>query len=225
MSTASRVQRRQLSEILVDEGVAQREDVDNALKIQAKTGETLVAILADMGAVVSPAVAKLVCQNYQLPFISMRNYDLDTKLIGLLPAEFLHQNKLLPFDSIGQMLLCAVAEIPSEKALAEIPKATQRKVAFFVGDMDEISKLLQQHAPLSENSELLQRRKQAQPEMTAASGAGAEAGDPTALFSDQSSEKLLEALDSTWESIFDEMEGGGGSNPPGGGNSGSSSSG
>lgn len=199
----SRVQRRRIDNILVDEGVVSREHVQEGLQIQRTTGETLSAILVDMGCVSPGEIAKLICSHYQLPFISLDVYDFNAKYTKLFPPEFLHQHKLFPFDCIGQMLLCAVTEIPNQKVLQEIPRITKRKVAFYVTYMGDIDKQLNQHCPLPENSDFLKRRRA----MSASKTAGESAGrDSDKLFTEQSSENLMEALDSTWDSIFQAIE-------------------
>ncbi|MCZ6793498.1 MAG: hypothetical protein O7J95_07785 [Planctomycetota bacterium] len=203
MSTSSRIQRRQLSDILVDEGLVAREDVQEAVRIRKSTGETLGAILADMECLTPNDIAKVICIHYQLPFINLRNYDVDAKLAELFTPEFLHQHKIIPFDCIGQMLLLAVTEIPPEKSLAEIPQMTKRKVALYVAYMDEITKYLNEHCPLAQDSELLQRRRHVQPAKTTEQEIE---GDVSALFGLDGGESLADALDSTWESIFDAVE-------------------
>ena len=207
MSTTSRVQRRQLSDVLIDEGIVAREAVQEAVQIQSSTGEALGAILIDMGCVGPDDIAKTVCLHYQLPFIHMRSYDFNPKLLELFPRDFVHQHKILPFDNVGSMLLCAVLEIPSQKVLAEIPRITKRRVAFYVGSIDEIDKLLQEHYPLDENSELLKRRRHMAPIRPKSASNDEPPPEDANLFKEQSSEQLLEALDSTWDSIFDEMDG------------------
>ena len=107
MSTASRSQRRRLSNILVDQGVVSKENVQEALHIQSTTGEALGSILVGMECLTPDDIAKVICVHYQLPFIGLTNYEFDSKLVQLFPAEFLHQHIILPFDRVGQMLLCA----------------------------------------------------------------------------------------------------------------------
>lgn len=200
MSASSRVQHRTLADILVDQGLVPRDTIDEALQIKSSTGETLTAILIDMGAITSGEVAKVITLHYQLPFVSFRNYDFDPKLLEAFHPDFLHQHKILPFDCIGQMLLVAVTEIPPDKVLSEIPRIAKRKVAFYVGEVDEIDRKLAEHRPLAEDSDLLRRRKHIHTRIMTAPKQAAE------LFTEQTSEQILEALDSTWASIFEEAE-------------------
>lgn len=213
MSISSRVQRRHIGEILVSEGLASKEEVDEALRIQDRTKEGLGSILVDMESVSEQDIAKLICQHYQLPFVRIGNYEIDTKLVGLFPPEFLHLNKILPFDRVGEMLLCAVAEVPSDQVLAEIPRITQNNVALYAGSLGEVEQYLKRLRPLPEGYELPQHTKfKPAPVEEPKPQVKAEADDDLApqIFNEASSEAILEALDSTWDSIFDGIEPGGG---------------
>jgi hypothetical protein len=208
----SRVQRRRIGDVLVNEGLVSRENLESALEIQSKTGETLSGVLVDMGCVADHDVTRIVCQHYQLPFVRLANYDVDSKLVKLFPPEFLHLNKILPFDRIGQMLLCSVVEIPGDEILAEIPRTTRHNAALYVGALTEVDHYLQQLYPLPEGSELPKyRRKEADKKSAEKSGGKPDAARQVGkIFNEESSEAILEALDSTWDSIFDTVDSGGG---------------
>jgi len=240
MSSVNRLSRRRIGDILVSEGIVTPEQLDEALKIQSRTGELLGSILMDLGLVAEADVAKTICIQYQLPFITLSNYELDNKLAKLLPKEFLIAHKLLPFDKIGDMLLIMVTEIPPDTVLAEIPKLTNLNVALYVGYSSEVNRTL---------DSLFSGQK---PASAAAAGQAGKAAPPqgpapvekapsiTRIESDDDEEEetseapqddeseetgegktvvvtgdktFLEELDSTWDSIFSEVESKGGKKP------------
>ena len=207
MSTLTRVQRRRIGEVLVNEGLVSRENMDEALKIQAKTNETLSSILIDMGCVSDQDVAKTMCQQYQLPYVRLANYDVDNKLVELFPVEFLHLNKILPFDRIGEMLLCAVTEVPKAEVLAEIPRITKQNAALYAGSLSEVEHYLQQLCPLAEGMELPRPRPKPAEAEAKGTQTAKEAKQLGKIFNEDTNEALLEALDTTWDSIFDGMDG------------------
>jgi hypothetical protein len=210
MSAGGRTQHRTLADILVDQGILERDDVDDALQIQSTTGETLTGVLVDMRKITPGEIAKIVSLHYQLPYINFRNFETDAKLLDLFKPEFLHQHKLMPFDCVGQMVLIAVTEIPPDRVLAEIPRTVKRKVAFYVTELDQIDAKLNEHRPLAENSELVARRRHIGHKGSTAkseelSDKDKKAAEAAGMFTEKSGEDLLQALDDTWASIFDEM--------------------
>ncbi len=213
MSSFNRVQRRRIDEILVDQGLVTKDHVEEALRIQKKTNETLGSILVDMGCITDMDITKTIVMQYQLPFISLTNCKVSEKLIELFDVTFLHSHKILPFDQIGDMLLCAVAEVPREEVLAEIPKLTQRNVALYVAGLTDVVQHLEQLAPLPEElqgemaSRAASNQAAASEEAPKKAPAKKKSADKTQIFQEESSEAILQALDSTWDSIFDSVEG------------------
>lgn len=209
MSPPNRTSRRRIGEILVNDGIVSQEQIEDALAIQKRSREPLSSILLDMGVVNEADIAKTICVQYQLPFICLNNYEIDDKLAQLLPRELLHQQKILPFDKIGEILLAAVAEVPDEAVLALIAKRTQLSLALYVGYFSEITKELTRLCPEDVTSKA-QATAQEEPDIETENHLDSEG--PEDEDSDEESHTLtfgsgkgsfLAELDQTWDSIFD----------------------
>jgi len=231
MATTTRLHRRRMGEILVNEGLVSSEQLDEALAVQRSSGALLGAVLMDMGLVTESDIAKIICLQYQLPFMCLANYECDDKLVQLFPKEFLHRHRLFPFDKIGEMLLILVAEIPPDSVLAEIPRLTKFNLGLYVGYLSEVTKQLQTLVPLDENeqiqvmAEAVKEAKEAAPapprgatsaptpappkkELKKRSAGRGEDDDADALvFGSQ--ENFMADLNSTWDSIFEQATGDG----------------
>ncbi len=209
MNPQNRTSRRRIGEILVNDGIVSQEQIEDALAIQKRSREPLGSILLDMGVVNEADIAKTICVQYQLPFICLNNYEIDETLAQLLPRELLHQQKILPFDRIGDILLAAVAEVPEETVLALIAKRTQLSLALYVGYFSEITKELTRLCPQDVTSRA-QPTAQEEPDIETENDLENE--DPEDKDSQEESPTLtfgsgkgsfLAELDSTWDSIFD----------------------
>jgi type IV pilus assembly protein PilB len=213
MSASGRTHRRRIGEILVNEGLISAEQLEEALHIQRKTGELLGSILMDMGLVAEADIAKTICIQYQLPFMCLVNYDFDDKLVGLFPKDFLHRHKFLPFDKVGETLLLLVTEIPQESVIEEIPKLTKLNAALYVGYASEVTQHLNNLAPLAapaaagaavEHAATRPAERRAPRDEDAAESPDEPRG--TTLVFGSSKESFLEELDSTWDSIFQQVQ-------------------
>jgi type IV pilus assembly protein PilB len=216
MSSSSRTHRRRIGEILVNEGLVSQEQLEEALRIQKKTGELLGSVLMDMGLVAESDIAKTMCLQYQLPFITLQNYEFDEKLLQLFPKEFLHKHRLLPFDKVGDMLLVLVTEIPGDQVLEEIPKLTHLNTGLYVGYLSEVTNQLNKLIPLAQPA--APAKPAAKKEKVSAAAAAPVKGiaplpeddveeqDGATLVFGSSKESFLEELDSTWDSIFEQAE-------------------
>src|SRR4029453_6801803 len=74
---STRTFRRRIGEILVNDGVASPEQIEEALMVQKSSGDLLGSILMDMGVVSEADIARTLCVQYQLPFICLANYEVD----------------------------------------------------------------------------------------------------------------------------------------------------
>lgn len=220
MSTPTRTSRRRIGEILVNDGVVTQDQVEEALGIQKRTKEPLGSILLEMGAVTESDISKTICVQYQLPFICFANYEIDEKLVQLAPKELLHQQRILPFDKVGGLLLTAVAEVPDESVLAELAKQTQLSVALYVAYTSEITKELTRLCPC-EVKIRPQTVVRQEPENDLESDVESDLPDSDDDDEDDDDDSstlafgagkgsFLQELDSTWDSIFETTKGPGG---------------
>ncbi len=201
--TNTRTHRGHIGELLAEEGVITNEQLDEALQVQAKSGGLLGLILMDMGLVTETDIAKVTCVQLQLPFISLHNYEFETKLVELFDREFLHEHQLFPFDKVGKTLLMLVTEIPTETVLTAIPQQSGMNAGLYVGFLSEVTKQLDTLVPLSDEQK---HRKLAKAKTQTAPAAAAEAGDEGLIFSSNDSKSLLDELDSTWDAIFTQLD-------------------
>ena len=209
MANNPRSHRRRIGDILIEEGMINAEQLDEALNIQAESGELIGQILKDMGLVTESDLVKIVCVQL-LPFLSLANYSFDESLVELFQPTFLHHHQILPFDKVGNTLLVLVTEIPQDETLAEIPKQTGLNARLYVGFGSEVSSQLDRLAPLPEE-ERAKRAAAARPAVATTTesrlqGERTKLNDEEEILFSGNSESLLEELDSTWDSIFENLD-------------------
>lgn len=200
----TRTHRRHVGELLVEDGVINAEQLDEALQVQARAGGLLGTILMDMGLVSEGDIARVTCLQLQLPFISLRNYELDPKLVEFFDREFLHEHQLLPFDKVGKTLLVMVTEIPTEAVLTAIPRQSGLNAGLYVGYLSEVAKQLETLVPLSEEQKAKKQATRQHAAVTRTTDDDVQDGG--LLFTANDSKSLLDELDSTWDAIFTQLE-------------------
>jgi hypothetical protein len=120
MTHYDRVKRKRLADLLVDEGLVNKKVVLAALRVQYETKELLSTILLGADDVDAYDLARLITEQYQVPFLDLENYSADKDLIQEFPAELLHVGRVVPLDRFGSSVAFACQEVPSPEVHAAL---------------------------------------------------------------------------------------------------------
>lgn len=148
MVQISRLLRKKLGEILVEEGLVREEQVHEALKRQKTTGELLGECFVGLGYVTEMDIARAIVRQFGLPYIDASAYRIPREAIQAVPREFLWQNSMIVLDKIGKTLVVAVAGIVNPEVLEKLEKSTGSQVFVYVSTLGLVKKALQKYAPL-----------------------------------------------------------------------------
>jgi type IV pilus assembly protein PilB len=203
MAMLNKIRRKRFGEILVNEGLITKEQLQEATEIQRSTGDFLGSILLELGHVTETDIIKTMSVQYQLPFIRPALYDLNRKLVHKFKPDFLHLHKVLPIDQIGQLMLLVVTDIPSDEVLAEIQESAEANLAIYIGAISEVDQILKELVPVGEAEEDRIRRRR----RGGLGQAGKAAQEDPTTDSTQIKKEVVMTVDTSWESIFDVAEG------------------
>lgn len=143
--TIQRVVTKRIGELLLESGRITKRQLDEALELQKKDKRLLGEILISMGIVTEDEIASCLAIQYGIPFISLRYYELDERVISKFPKEFIIENKFVPVDEIGKILTVAIANPLEEETLNRIEKQTGKQVQYFVTTMSDIQQAIERH--------------------------------------------------------------------------------
>ncbi len=107
-----------LGDILIRENLITREQLGHALTEQKSTGFRLGYILVKLGMVQEIEVTKVLARQYRMPAVDLSRFEVDPKIIKLIPGEFASKHVVLPLKREGRTLTVAMAE-PTNTGLIE----------------------------------------------------------------------------------------------------------
>ncbi|HEV8124752.1 MAG TPA: type IV-A pilus assembly ATPase PilB [Gemmatimonadales bacterium] len=107
-----------LGDILIRENLITREQLGQALTEQKSTGFRLGYILVKLGMVQEIEVTKVLARQYRMPAVDLSRFEVDPKIIKLIPGEFASKHVVLPLKREGRTLTVAMAE-PTNTGLIE----------------------------------------------------------------------------------------------------------
>ncbi|HNR31078.1 MAG TPA: cyclic nucleotide-binding domain-containing protein [Candidatus Hydrogenedentes bacterium] len=112
--------RRSLADVLYEAGKVTREQVDQALRRQAETGEFLGEILVRDGILDEHSLTSFLAKYCKIPHLSLLDYLVDKEVVRLLPKEVCLQYRVLPIDRLGQNLTVAMVNPLNAEALEKV---------------------------------------------------------------------------------------------------------
>ncbi len=107
-----------LGEILLREGLVTREQLSQALSEQRNTKHRLGYVLVKLGLVQELEITKVLARQYRMPAVDLTRFEVDPKIIRLVPAEMATKSIVLPLKREGRTLTVAMAD-PTDHGLLE----------------------------------------------------------------------------------------------------------
>jgi len=99
-----------LGDLLIAEGLITREQLASALAEQRATGHRLGYVLVKLGVIQELEVTKIIGRQYRMPAVDLSRFEVDPKILKMIPPEFAQKNIVLPLKREGRTLTIAMAD-------------------------------------------------------------------------------------------------------------------
>ena len=109
MATAAQSTER-LGDLLVQEGLITRDQLQQALQEQRSSGMRLGYTLVKLGLVQELEVTKMLARQYRVPAVDLGRFEVDEKIVKLIPSDVAVKHSVLPLKREGRTLTVAMAE-------------------------------------------------------------------------------------------------------------------
>ena len=117
MATAAASAER-LGDLLVREGLITSDQLGKALGEQRASGMRLGYCLVKMGFVQEIEITKMLARQYRMPAVDLSRFEVDPKIIKLVPADMAVKHMVLPLKRDGRNLTLALAN-PADVAVID----------------------------------------------------------------------------------------------------------
>ncbi len=99
-----------LGDLLLRERLISKEQLDQALMEQRNTGMRLGYVLVKMGFVQETEITKMLARQYRMPAVDLSRFEVDPKIVKLIPADVAVKHTVLPLKREGRTLTVAMAD-------------------------------------------------------------------------------------------------------------------
>src|SRR6476646_9035609 len=142
-----------LGEILLREGLVTREQLAQALAEQKNSKHRLGYVLVKLGLVQELEITKVLARQYRMPAVDLSRFEVDPKIIKLVPADLATKSVVLPLKREGRTLTVAMAD-PTDLGLLEDLKFITRFDLFpVIAGEYTLRNLIEKHYEASDQEE------------------------------------------------------------------------
>ncbi len=99
-----------IGDLLVREGLITKDQLDKALQEQRQNGTRVGYNLVKLGFVQEIELTKTLARQYKMPAVDLSKFEVDPKIVKLIPADLAIKNLVLPLKRDGRTLTVAMAD-------------------------------------------------------------------------------------------------------------------
>ena len=133
-----RARTESLGQILLDEGIVSREQLEKAIHIQQRSGGHLGRILVEQGAVSEQQLAKALSVQWGLDVVELGAIEIDPEVVKVVPHHIAQRHKVLAIAKTKKKLRLAIADPLNVVALDDVRLVTGLEIEAVVAAEDEI---------------------------------------------------------------------------------------
>ncbi len=137
-SKAARPIGRALGQVLLDEGMVNREQLEKAIQMQQRSGGHLSSILVEQGILSQQQVAKALSIQWGLPVVDLAGLEIDPGAVNVLPQHIAHRHKVLPISRTKTKMKLAISDPLNVVALDDVRLVTGLEIEPVVAAQEDI---------------------------------------------------------------------------------------
>ena len=143
-----------LGEMLLKAGLITQEQLEESLEAQKTNGEKLGFNLVQLGYVQEDDITQLLSEQYGVPSINLRHFEIDEAVIKLIPSEVSQKYLVVPVNRTGATLTIAMADPTNVFAMDDIKFMTGYNVEPVVASEIAIREAIDRYYGSSHSMEL-----------------------------------------------------------------------
>ncbi len=145
MATAAAGPNDRLGDILMREGLITRDQLTVALAEQKSTGHRLGYVLVKLGLVQELEVTKVLARQSRMPAVDLTRFEVDPKIIKLVPSDFALKHVVLPLKREGRTLTVAMADPTNTGVLDDLKFITRYDLFPVIAGEYTLRNLIEKH--------------------------------------------------------------------------------
>lgn len=136
---SSQPSKKRIGEMLVEAGVINERQLNEAVRRQENAGGKMVDTLIYLGHMDSQQFIEFLSGQPGMPSISLKHCHISDEILELAPLEYVVRNEVFPIDRMGKLLTVGMVCPLDKRAISELEDITGLKVKPLLCSHREIS--------------------------------------------------------------------------------------
>jgi len=147
MRSATKITSHNAGQVLRAEGLITAEQLEEVTREAQASGERVADIVLARGIATEYDLAKALVRQLSLPFLSPKMYDVPKEALTVLPAQVLHQHKVMPLDLFGDVFVVATYCDLDASVITDMESDTGKRIACVIALKADIEAVLNEKYP------------------------------------------------------------------------------
>jgi type IV pilus assembly protein PilB len=144
---------KSLGDILVEEGLLSRDQLDQAEEEQQRVGKSLGRVLVDMNLVKEADLVSALARQVGLEFVDLTEAQIDPAAASLLPEQVSRRYRALPIGFDGTRLIVAMSDPANVFALDDIRTITGMEIKPVVATASDVEAAIRRYGQFEQSVE------------------------------------------------------------------------
>ncbi len=136
---------KQLGELLIDNKLITRENLEEALRVQKEKGGLIGQLLVALNFTTEEAIAQALTAQYGFPYLPLSNYEIDPVVVKIIPEHVARQYGIIAVDRVGNILTIVMSNPLNNQAIEDVEMITKLSMQIFVSTVSDINKAINQN--------------------------------------------------------------------------------
>jgi len=137
--------KERLIELLINNKVISKSQLDKALKIQKEKSGSLKDILVKSGFITEKDLVSVLSQGLGIPPISLARFKIDPELLKLIPHDVANKYQIMPVSKVGNMLTIAMSDPLNIFAVDDLRSITGLDIGIIISSNKEVQDAIDQY--------------------------------------------------------------------------------
>lgn len=143
--TVRKIINKQLGEVLIEQGIINQRQLDEALVFQEKKGGLIGEILVELGFVKEEEIVHALTVQYGFPYLPLTSYDINPEIINIIPSRVARQYLLIPVDKVGNNLTIAMSYPLNTHAIEDLELVSGCSIQIFVSTLSDVKGAIEKY--------------------------------------------------------------------------------